>query len=262
MTNYNSSYDGDMTVSIYPGLNIKIPNHQLVVPQYDINSKGQTYVSNRTNANVLILSLQEINEDDMPHFGSPFLSSAYLFADYDKSTFTLWQSKATTDTNIVAIGPPTCDPPPPSATVSDEVATAAPTGPPPSTSGGDSGVSKGVIAGSVVGGLAAIALGLCVLWVLARRKRHGKSLDEPQFAEPMEPFKQNPEHLYDKAEMPSDNIPPQEMPLSQDPTGVLAPYEVSGYNAPQELPCRRETRPWDEPYELPVPPKTPKKPGR
>jgi len=85
-----SSYDGDLTISIDPGLDIRIPNHQLVVPDYDINDQGQEYIKNNSNREVLINSLQDVNANDMIVLGLPFFTSGtyFLRRDYNLNYMT------------------------------------------------------------------------------------------------------------------------------------------------------------------------------
>lgn len=66
-------YDGDLTISIYPGLEIRIPNHELVVPEIRLNDAGQETFVDEPQAEVLIWSLQVDNENDIPRFGKPHL---------------------------------------------------------------------------------------------------------------------------------------------------------------------------------------------
>lgn len=90
-----------MTLS--SGLQIRIPNHQLILPDYHISSQGEIIV-NGSDRVVLINSLQAINLYDMPQLGQPFLSSAYLLVNEDTAQFTLWKSNPTTTRNLLAIG--------------------------------------------------------------------------------------------------------------------------------------------------------------
>ena len=171
-------YEGDLTFSVYPGLDIRIPNHQLVVPDVVINPEGQTYAPNSSIAEVLILSLQAINVNDMPLFGLPFLSSAYLIVDNDKQQFTLSQSQKSSISNLVAIDPPACSIPAPSPTsqpLASVLASSAPTSTP--TPQPSSGIPKGTIAGAVVGGLA-ITFISAGLFLFQKRRRVEKQKQE------------------------------------------------------------------------------------
>lgn len=150
-------YDGDLTFNIYPDLEITIPNHQLVVPDIEINPVGQEVVSNYTKyAEVLINSLQADNANDIPRFGMPFLSSAYLMVDNDNQQFTLWASQQSQSSNLVELGPPACRPPVATSTPTPNPPPSVLAPPPPSSS--NNGPSKAAIAGGSIGGLATISL--------------------------------------------------------------------------------------------------------
>lgn len=99
------SYDGDMTITISPGLDIRIPNHQLVSPDYHFNAEGSLTEPNSTVRELLFNSLQEANANDMPVLGRPFLASSYLFVDNDRQEFTLWPGNPTaTEEEIIPVG--------------------------------------------------------------------------------------------------------------------------------------------------------------
>ena len=190
-----------------------------------------------------MLSLQDVNKDDMPHFGKPLMSSAYLFVDNDNEQFTVWKSKAGTDTRLVAVGPSTCSPSPPvsTSTVSPEPVPPAPSPSPSPVS--DGRASTGAIAGGVVGGLAALALSFIALYILARRRRKRRqALEQEEEAAKSEELKKATGDSYFKPEMPSDRQPPQEMPLTSDPRYGLAPYELPPSQEHSELSSRRDTK--------------------
>ncbi|KAK3178707.1 hypothetical protein OEA41_000844 [Lepraria neglecta] len=228
------AYDGDLTFNIYPDLEITIPNHQLVVPDIEINPVGQEVVSNYTKyAEVLINSLQADNANDIPRFGMPFLSSAYLMVDNDNQQFTLWASQQSQSLNLVELGPPTCRPP---------VATSTPTPnplpsvlAPPPPSGSNNGPSKAAIAGGSIGGLAAISLCIGAFILRKRRRRRQQEREKAAPAEPVIDSMYSDTSAYYKPEMPSDRQPPQEMPLVPNPEYTLAPYELP-FEAAHELP--------------------------
>ena len=228
-------YDGDLTFNIYPDLEITIPNHQLVVPDIEINPVGQEVVSNYTKyAEVLINSLQADNANDIPRFGMPFLSSAYLTVDNDNQQFTLWASQQSQSSNLVELGPPACRPPVATSTPTPKPLPSVLAPPPPS--GSNNGPSKAAIAGGSIGGLAA-AICLCI-GAFALQKRRRRRQQEREKAAPAEPVidsMYSDTSAFYKPEMPSDRQPPQEMPLVPNPGYTLAPYELP-FEAPHELP--------------------------
>ena len=248
-------YDGNLTFSIYPDLEITIPNHQLVVPDIEINPEGQQVVSNYSGyAEVLINSLQAINLNDMPRFGMPFLSSAYLLVDNDNQQFTLWASQQSETSNLTELGPPACRPPV-TPSIPNSTATAPPPPPPPRPSSlTDNRPSKATIAGSVIGGLAAISL-FCGAYLLQKRRRKRRQQEEQALrGGPAIDARYSDNLGYYKAEMPSDRQPPQELALLKSPGYDFMPLELPPDEAPHELPPAPPEK--DEVYEMhasPVP---------
>lgn len=223
----SGAYDGDLTFSIYPGLDIRIPNHQLIVPDIEINSEGQEYPSSSTEVEVLINSLQSVNANDIPRFGVPFLSSAYLMVDNDLQQFTLSQSQQSTTSNLVAIGPPACNTPAPSPTPKPLPSVLASPNPASTPS---SRRPKGAIAGAVTGGLATIAICIGVFFIQKKRRaQHLAEIQTQEYGATAKVVKvpaYSDEPMYMKPELPSDRQPPQEMPLDRDSGQNIAPYEM------------------------------------
>ena len=189
-----------------------------------INSEGHEYPSNSSQVEVMINSLQNVNLYDMPLFGLPFLSSAYLIVDNDKQQFTLAQSRQSTISNLVAIGPPACNTLAPSLTSHPSGSVPAspslvPT-PEPSHS-----TPKGAIAGAVVGGLAVIAICMGLFFIQMRRRVEPLPRDQMQEHVTMAAVNSS---VYTKSEMAADTQPPQEMPLDRDSGQGVAPYEMPG----------------------------------
>ena len=165
-------YDGDLSFTFASGLQIRVPNHQLVVPDVVVNEFGVPTFNDSTRA-ININSLQEINKDDTPSLGQTFLTAAYLLVDFDQNQFVLWQSNPTLDTNIMAIGPDaTCT----SSIVPDTTYTTypLPTGSPsPSGVPGSSGSrpSNEVIIGGTIGGVVFLTLLVILLFYMWRKRR-------------------------------------------------------------------------------------------
>ncbi|KAK4698137.1 hypothetical protein P7C71_g12, partial [Lecanoromycetidae sp. Uapishka_2] len=251
----DGAYDGDLTISLDPGLDIRIPNHQLIVPEYDFNASGEASIDNGTSVReVLIGSLQQVNANDMLVLGLPFFTSAYMLVDNDNEEVTLWQAQASTAQDLVAVGTPDCTPTPsasptpspsPSSVLHSAVARAT--------------VSGGAIAGAAIGGLIGIAIVVgAFLLVKQRQKKAKNEMDR-------DPGSSSPEPLtsYGKPELASDQIPPQEMPLVRNTGYRLAPYELSENRNYGELPAEPPPVPEKEgsavsAIELSTAPKTPK----
>ena len=255
-------YQGNLTISLSPEIDITIPNHQLVVPMYRYNDQGAiTQINASTQREVLISSLLHGRTSNLPILGHPFLTSTYFMVDQDQGQFTIAGVNATTDHKPVSIGPPTCEG---TKSISTPTSGAPSGGSTPMgssstpllistpTSGAPSGgstpmgspstplptsthetVSKGATAGIAVGGAAAVAI-LCLgATVFLRRRRHSPQQPLPQMGVPNRDTKRDTEHsdptyrLF-KPEMDSghEHQPPAEMPLEQHPPYRLAPHEM------------------------------------
>lgn len=74
--------------------------------------------------------------------------------------------------------------------------------------------------------------GALLVWRRKRSKRRGEDIkDNDKGSRPVSP-------ILCKPELPVDRIPPQEMPLTQDTTYGLAPYELSEQQTHSELPTK------------------------
>ncbi len=242
-----------MTISLSPGLDITIPNHQLVVPQYGYSTQGVEVDYNAsTVVEVLINSLQGVDKNDMPILGRAFLSSAYLMVDADHEQFTLARVNATSAQQIVPIAPPACQSPKSIATPIPTTSTASSTtGPanvsstPPVPAGTHQGVSTGVVAGAAVGGAAFVALCFGVLLLLRRRRRtHQQQLAQIESEKRHPPITTSSQAEFGmiKAEMPSDytHQPPAEMPSQRHSPYQLAPYEMASQGRSPHVPAPYE----------------------
>ena len=247
MTKRTFRYDGDLTISIDPGLDVTIPNHQLVVPEYYIDSDGQTYIKNNSNREVLINSLQEINGNDGLVLGLPFFTSAYMMVDHDREQFTLWQSRATTMQDIVPASAFNCSNSSTTTTTPSSLPSASSNSSESSTPAQPSSVSKGIIAGAVVGGLAGLALLLLGLYFLLKRNRT-QAQKNTDIKDAKRSSRPTSLILY-KPELPSDSHPPQEMALVPDPGFSIAPYEIMADRSHQEMPAKE---PAAATYEMPA----------
>ncbi|KAL8644533.1 MAG: hypothetical protein Q9226_007716 [Calogaya cf. arnoldii] len=219
-----------MTIKLLPGIEIRIPNHQLVVPDYSLDNQGLFQETNSSARELLINSLQEINKNDMPLLGRPFFSSAYMLVDHEHNEFTLWQGNPTaTEKKLVPIGP-TCTPsiiPTTLAPVSTSSAIAAPQSPETSD---DQAIGTGPIAGVVIGCLA----GLIIVALLLHRYFRHQQNQKPQPPPPAVPEKDNnnnrgSSYIPFKAEMPTDRQPPQELPIERNQPHVVGPYEMGAH---------------------------------
>ncbi|KAJ5908059.1 hypothetical protein N7495_000741 [Penicillium taxi] len=152
------------------GLSVRIPNNQLVVPDLSIDKTSGAVTYNYTDPDLLLLSLQSTNSDDMTTLGRNFFTSAYLMVNHDTSQYTLWAANATTEKALVAVDGN-------NQVYKDlcTVDTASPLSPSTTTtttsSKSQNGLSSAEIAGIVVGSVAGVALVLgTLLFSNVRRK--------------------------------------------------------------------------------------------
>ncbi len=228
-------------------MDITIPNHQLVVPNYGYETSGSMAVFNASTANeVLINSLQDINKNDMPLLGRSFLSSAYLMVDQDNQQFTLAGVNATNNEKIISNGPPVCQSPKsistPAPTSSGAAGATSPPAVSPTPANTHQGISTGVVAGAAVGGVAAVALCLGAFLLLLRRRRRTRQEQlarmESEKRDPPVTGVSEPGFGMPKAEMSSDytHQPASEMPSQRHPPYQLGPYEMPSQQ--QQLPYK------------------------
>jgi hypothetical protein len=170
-----------LTLTFQSGLKITIPNHQLVVPDIQINQEGNT-IFNDTTREVLLNPLQEINKNDMPKLGKTFLTSAYLNVNYDTGTFAMWLATPTTEEKLVGVGKSsagcrivsnsTSDP----TNSTDPTDPTNPTGAAPASSNSTEGskISTAAIAGIAIGATAGTAIVVfAAFWLMRWRTRSG-----------------------------------------------------------------------------------------
>lgn len=214
------SYDGDLTITLTSGFEVRIPNHQLVIPNYAINNEGFIFEANSTTRELLINSLEGRRQNDMPLLGLPFLSSAYLLVDQDHEEFTLWNYDPNlTEKRLVPIGP-NCSAGSGGAAGSATTDSAAPL---PEASSGSRSLSAGSIVGIVLGSLA----GLVVVFVLPflyyrRRKRLSHEAAPAADSNP-----QVSSLLGFKPELHTQEPFRSELPLERHTGYTLQPYEMA-----------------------------------
>ena len=156
-------FDGDLQFVLSSGLELTVPNSQLVVPDVQVDKEGQMQIPNDTIKEILVYNLEDSNVNDMPLLGQVFLTSVYMHVDNEQEQFTLWQANPTTDEDLVAVQSKSvsaCNSTTPTF-VGDGTPSALPKKP----------LSAGAIAGVVLGSVFVIALGLLVWYLVARRKK-------------------------------------------------------------------------------------------
>ncbi|KAL8952958.1 MAG: hypothetical protein Q9222_001177 [Ikaeria aurantiellina] len=242
-------YDGDMTFTFSSGLDIRIPNHQLVMPDYSVNAQGFVVEANSSVREVLINSLEDVNKNDMPLLGRAFLSSAYLHVDNDNKQFTLWSADPTaTQQNLVRVGPANCTS---TSSPSAQPNPASKSTPTSAKDNSDNSISKGGIAGVAIGIFAVILIAGLLLIRWRHRRRSRTPIESTPGSDKSDPEMSS--YLNLKPEMPSDRQPPQELPPGQNQSYSFAPHEMpSDKQPPQEMPLERNPRYPTALYEMPA----------
>lgn len=82
-------FDGDVQFVLNSGLEITVPNSQLVVPDVQIDKYGQMQVPDDTTTEMLVYNLENSNQNDIPLINQVFLISVYMHADNEREHFTL-----------------------------------------------------------------------------------------------------------------------------------------------------------------------------
>ena len=210
-----SSYNGGITFKLGGGISIKIPNHQLVVPERKIDKDGNLY-ANASRPVIRINSLQNTTANVLPILGRYFLTGAYLMGNSGAGKFTIWQANPTTDQSLVAVndGNEVFDPSKTCATT--PTASLSPNGPVGGTdkasgSSDNSALSSGAVAGIAVGAAVAALACAASIWLFVRKRR--ASLNQQQ-GRPAEDAVREPK-ADGEAEYPAQAIPhfiPQELP--------------------------------------------------
>ncbi|KAK1676698.1 aspartic peptidase domain-containing protein [Colletotrichum godetiae] len=226
-------YDGALTITLSSGLKIRVDRDNLVLPHVSLDEQTGEMLVNATEKDMLIDSMQNVNENDMAQLGWQFLSAAYLQVNHDTSEFSLWQANPTWNQDIVSIDPGNND-------VTDFCSSQSKDGNKTvngggdaggsgegssndtSTSSGSPGLSRGATAGIAVGGAAAIAIIVgAVLWFLKRKRSRAPSLPSPGMMQntawtPVPPSQ----------DLPSKTPPTCELDNGDTPT--MRRYEMAG----------------------------------
>ncbi|KAI1154307.1 acid protease [Nemania diffusa] len=151
-------FDGDLTISLSSGLDVRISNSQFLVPYVDVDRDGSRIVD--TSRHEFLFNDVYQNPNTL---GRYFLTGAYLMVDHDASTFTLWAANPTRESTLVSVASTdsnaTCDNANPSSPDSSRMAA----------------LSGGGIAGIVVGVVAALGIAGLGAFFLYKRRRGSKT---------------------------------------------------------------------------------------
>ncbi|KOS20345.1 hypothetical protein ESCO_005334 [Escovopsis weberi] len=231
-------YGGDLTFKLDSGLQLTIPNRQLIVPDRSINDDGAVTV-NASRPVIRIDSLQSTTALSLPRIGRYFFTAAYLMSNPDAGKFTLWQANPVNDVDLVAVDAsnaivPTnssCTPAASSGSGSGSGSGAAVTPTQDPQPAPASGLSPGAIAGIAVGAAVVLgALGLLAWWLIRRRRNNERGPEDAASAAPMASWTQGAQELgspeqtkqggsyayYGHQEHPAP--PPSEMPVPREHT--------------------------------------------
>ena len=227
-------FDGNLTYVFSSGLQITIPNEQLVVPHISVNDAGKTFIDDDALREMLVYA-DPVYAPDMPLMGQVFMTSAYLHVNNDLQEFTLWQANPTKETSLVTVGT-RCN------ATSTPLTTASPTPSPAPT------LTSPQIVGVAIGGAAVIALStLCGYWFLRKRSIR-KDLERAKDAPSSEDMSMN---LFFKAELTGSTpkLAPTVLkgeldgsarkPLPELYGGKHASHDYRDVKGPIELPVER-----------------------
>ncbi|KAI0893467.1 acid protease [Annulohypoxylon nitens] len=152
--NMSKKLDGDLTISISSGLEIRVPSDQFLIPFMDMDDKGTRFTDDQRQE--LLIGETQLSPKTAI-LGRYFLRAAYLMVDPDDNSFTLWQANPTTDSNLVNTGTTKC------GNTSSGTGSQVPQAPSRLSGGSSAGIVIGVIAGVAI-------IGLGVLFYLRRTR--------------------------------------------------------------------------------------------
>ncbi|EPE09835.1 aspartic-type endopeptidase [Ophiostoma piceae UAMH 11346] len=165
-------YTGDLTIKLQSGLEVRVPNNQLIVPDRYIDRTG-VIQANATGLDTTILAIQGENAGDILQLGRQFLSVAYVMLNQDANEFTLWQANPTTNRHLVAVDERNADIT--SVCSSSGSGSGSNSTTPSGPSSARKPLSSGAIAGAAIGafvGVAAIIAAVLLLLFWRRPRNH------------------------------------------------------------------------------------------
>lgn len=172
-------FDGDITIQLSSGLEIRVPNDQYIVPPVTVERNGSRIINNDGSKEVLIASLGT----QPATLGRYFLTAAYLMVNHDANSFTIWQANPTSSSDLVSVldektaascGNTTAVVQPPA-----NASGTSPTIQSPSASSLPSSRSSKtpIIASTVVVGIAVICVLILIFLYVRRRKRAERTVN-------------------------------------------------------------------------------------
>lgn len=221
-------FQGDVTIELDSGLQVRVPNSQFVLPDMSIDKQTGEVGMNATVKDVVFYSLQDSMRNLMPGLGRYFLTSSYLMVNHEEDSFTLWEANPTTEEDLV----PIIDEQTQKACTNNSSQTPDPS-PNPNTTGTEEApgalpISKAAIAGIVLTSGVAVDLIVAAIF-LVRRRLQLKRLHAASTTE-------NKIEILDMSEMSDSTERTQEM------YGGPPPELVGDVPPPKELWAGRQAR--------------------
>ncbi|KAH0558694.1 hypothetical protein GP486_004657 [Trichoglossum hirsutum] len=106
--NASKSYTGNITFVFTPDVSITIPSHQFVRKDWFYDDDGHLYDYNSSFRVYRLSKLEQGSANDIPIFGQPFFTGAYLQVDEEKGNFRLSTNRLVSQENITAINSSSC----------------------------------------------------------------------------------------------------------------------------------------------------------
>lgn len=237
------SYQGGLEVSLQGGLDVTIPNYQLIQPTWQADKDGNLF-ENTTYSTLMIYSLQQGLAKEVAALGRVFMSQTYMMVNPKLNRVTVWPLAHTSQQQLVAVDD---DGNPASSSCPTPAAGGSP-GTAPSNSNGQNtdnqsaGISGGAVAGAVIGALVLVALVAAAAFMLVRRRRAAARAGVGRV-----PVPQAPAEIMGYAKV--DTYPVQKVPVEMyqeqftagELSGASRPAELNSHieRGPQELPTER-----------------------
>jgi hypothetical protein len=161
---------GDLQITLSTGYQTTIPNEELFAPLRGSDKNGRYTIINDTVVEAFVADNREANPADVESaLGGMFLTFNYLMVDYAKGEFNLAPAittqSSTIQSNLTTICTPAAQNTPPATTSSASVEASKGT------------VSKGAIAGGVVGGVGGLAIIAGLGFLLFRRRKKAQKVN-------------------------------------------------------------------------------------
>lgn len=200
----------------------------LAVPNEYIDSSG-VVKHNDSAADFLFSPIDGNNIDDQLIIGKQFFSGAYLTVNVDNQTWSIWPAKATSDTEITAIGDQ-CEEVTSSTTSPPSDSSSEP--PSVSSSSDSAALSTGAIAGIAAGGGCVVLALIGLLFFFAMRKRKRKRTAAARFPAAYSDSSASDPHDWHNGSRQNAFVPG---PMQELAGSQTVPYELASDAKPVEM---------------------------